>query len=280
MDESLEPVAQPPGPPPARRGRKPPALVARELNALEVQLGGRPAIIAALSQAPKSADLDYVLGLVADPLNASESLAAICAQGGITAGELMEAYRQGILFKGQVLAARVIAEELPAVAADTMKLAKPYEDTCNICQGTTTVVPEPPKKDPNPAPTTCPACRGVGRLTYPGDLEHKKLALELGKLTSKGAGVIVDNRQAHLHTGGEAAGGTLEALMRATDQLLYGGDVRPRPGTRPSQPGTEPHLEEIVDAERITSAPDAEGGPAVAGDPGDPSAADLDYDTD
>jgi hypothetical protein len=228
-------------------------LVAAELAQLERALGGRSAIIAALSHAPKSADLDYVLGLVADPLNTEESLAAICAQGGITAGELLDAYRQGILLKGQVLAAKAIAEELPGVAADTMLKARPHEDTCTGCQGLGTVVPEPTKKDPNPAPKTCPVCRGTGKLLYPGDLEHKKLALELGKLTSKGGGIVVDNRQAHLHTGGEAAGGTLEALQRATDQILYGHGVSTpatptRPSARPPLPALDATLMEDRDA--------------------------------
>jgi hypothetical protein len=272
-DHDAEPPNQPnpeglvPAPPaPAKLARRaPPALVAAELQQLEKALGGRSAIIAALSHAPKSANLDYVLGLVADPLNRDESLAAICAQGGVTAGELLDAYREGVLLKGQVLAARVIAEELPVVASDTMRRARPHEDTCATCQGLTTVTPEPSKKDPNPSPVPCPICRGTGRLLYPGDLEHKKLALELGKLTSKGGGVnvAIDQRQAHLHAG-QAAGGTLEALQRATDQVLYGGGelsggFGPAPGHArpvPAPPTVEDGAE--VEGEVVDPAPGEE----------------------
>lgn len=220
-----DPIIPTPPPSPAPLARKPPAGVSRSLAKLEQDLGGRAALVAALSHAPKSRDLDYVLGLIGDPGLARLSLAEICAAGGITAGELIEGYKAGMLARAHALSSKLIAEQLPDVVADTLRLSKPHEGTCHVCQGITTITPEPSKAVPNPEPVLCPVCGATGILIYPGDLDHKKLALELGKLTSKGGGVSVqvDARSAHLHSSGEAAGGSLEQLQLATDRILYGG---------------------------------------------------------
>lgn len=186
-----------------------------------------------------------MLGLVGDPRNLHLPLASICAMGGITAGELLEAYKSGEILRGHVLATRAIVAGLPAVISDTMRLAAPYEDTCYGCQGLGQVTPDPTKKVPNPEPETCETCQGSGRLLYKGDLDHKKLALELAQMTSKGGGgvsVQIDQRQAHLHAGGEAAGGTLEALLQASDRILYGDG-----GAAPAAPAAP--APEVVDGE-------------------------------
>jgi hypothetical protein len=202
-----------------------PPLVEASLRAFESAIGGREVLVAALAHAPKSKDVEYVLGLIGDPTNRFLSLAELCATGGITVGELIEGFKAGELNRAQAEATRAIGQSLAGVVADTMKLAAPYEDDCYGCLGTGTRVPEPTEEEPNPGPGPCSLCTGTGRLRFEGDLEHKKLALELGKLTSKGSGVSLQVSQTnnHLHLG--AAGGALEKLQEATDRILYGGDT-------------------------------------------------------
>lgn len=204
------------------RRAAPPALVTTSLAKFEESLGGREVLLAGLAHAPRTKDLDYVVGLLGDPDNRRVPLALLLAQGGITAGEVLDAYKAGELNRGQAGAAKFIGEGLPGVVADTFKRAAPYVAVCYQCQGTTQITPEPSEADPNPEPVDCPLCAGKGELLYQGDLEHKKLALEIGKLLSKGGGVQVAVNQ-QVGVGGAAVGGSLEALQRATDDLLYGG---------------------------------------------------------
>lgn len=208
--------------------RLPPALVRTQLTQLEVAIGGRDGLVAALAHAPKSRDLEYVLGLLGDPEQAATPIADLCASGGITAGELLEAYRSGEIARAQVLATQQIGAALPGVVADTMKRAAPYQITCPACQGTAQVIPPRPSRhrgEWNPAPVPCPDCLATGEVTIQGDLEHKKLALEIGHLTAKsGGGVSVAvHNQVGVLVG--VAGGALERLQTATDQILYGQDA-------------------------------------------------------
>lgn len=239
----------------ARRSATPAPLVVQALQSLEEAVGGRAALVAALSQAPKTRDLEYVLGLLGDPDNQTVSLATLCASGGITAGELMTAYKDGVIQLAQVKASTVISQGLPGVVADTMKLAAPYEGVCYSCRGTGTYVPEPDDDEPNPSPGPCPTCQASGRLIYAGDLEHKKLALEIGRLTSKGAGVNVQvHQQANTFVGG-AAGGALELLQAATDRLLYGGGAA---SGGPAEPDGAVEGELATPPEASPTAPDCQ----------------------
>ena len=213
---------------------KAPAQVSASLADLEKAIGGRPALIAALLHAPKSSNIEYLLGIIAQPRMLAEggrhqgdhSLADLCAQGGITPGELIEAYKAGEINRAQALAVHQVGQRLEAVAADTMRMALPREQVCVICEGLGTLLAEPTKKIPNPEPEACKACAGTGHADVEGDIEHKKLALEMGKLLQKGGGVNVQvNQQVGIL--GASAGGSLERMQAATDAILYGEEVVP-----------------------------------------------------
>lgn len=202
---------------------EPPAMVVSQMAELEKAIGGRQALVAALSHAPRSKDLDLVLGLVGDPAHDGESLAYICSLGGIPVGELLSAYRAGEIARAQVLATQKVGAALAAVVEETMTLAGPHTALCDACEGTGTITPEPSKKNPNPSPETCRACKGKGERFYAGDLEHKRLALEMGQMAGlKGPGVNIAVTQNNANFAGSAAGGALERLQTATDQILYG----------------------------------------------------------
>ena len=166
---------------------EPPATLAAVLTLLEESLGGRAAIVAALSQAPKSNDVVYILGLLGDPRHDATPLATLCARGGITAGELLEAYRAGETARMQTMALYALGQHLRAITEDT----------------------------------TAGALRGGDLDERRLALEHKKLTFDLSKMLAKGQGVTVNTTQ-QVGVFGAAAGGSLEAMQAATDAILYG----------------------------------------------------------
>jgi hypothetical protein len=213
---------------PARTSRQklpqPPALVSSSLAKIEQAIGGREALVAALAHAPK--DFDYVVGLIGDPSRARTPLATLCAIGGVRAGELVEAYKAGEINRAQALALAKVGERLSDVAEDVMRLSIPHEVSCTACRGKGRYTPEPTKKVPHPEEQDCLACDATGILVAEGDVEHKKLALDLGKMLPKGAGMSI-NMQQNVANFSSSAGGTLEALQSATDAILYGDGVPP-----------------------------------------------------
>lgn len=205
----------------ATRHAAPPALVAASLAQIEAAIGGRAPLVAALAYAPKSRDLDYLVGLIGDPEHTALPLADLCAMGGITAGELLDAYKSGELNRAQAVGTVTIGQQLPHVIADTFARALPSEGVCSTCAGLGTTCADPSKKQPNPEPQQCGACKGTGRLMYAGDIEHKKLALDMGKMVSKGGPAVAIQMNQHLGVSFGTAGGALEKLQAATDKLLY-----------------------------------------------------------
>lgn len=244
----------------ARHLAVPSPLEEQSLALIEKTLGGREALVAALSHAPKSRDMEFLLGLIGDPTHAKVPLGHLCAQGGVTPGELLAAWKSGEILRGHVLATKAVVAAIPAVVADVVKKAAPYEDACSACRGLKVVTPEPTKKNPNPEPVTCPVCDGGGVLTYQPDLERVRMTLDLAQLTPKGSGVSVQIDQRSVSFaggGGGAAGGTLEALMAASDQILYGAAEQPLPSAPAAPPADPPS---VVDGEVVPGAdlaPDA-----------------------
>ena len=179
------------------------------LAAIEAKLGGRDPLVAALSHAPYSQTLSLLLGLIGDPTRASTPLATLAAMAGVTAGEILEAYIAGDRLKAEALSVSKISEHLADVTEATMKGALVKSDDID-----------------------------AQRLAF----DHKKLALDLGRLLPKSAGVqvaIQNNNSVH----GGVAGGSLEALQAATDAILYGDSIIP----------PEPVDAEILDAEATES---------------------------
>jgi len=207
----------------------PPALVTQSLTLVEAAIGGRHALVAALAYAPKSTDLAYLLGLIGDPEHVDTPLAQLCAMGGITAGELLEAYKSGELNRAQAVGMSVTGARLPDVIADTFKRALPSEAACSECGGVGQTTAEPSKRVPNPEPQECRACHGSGRLLYEGDLEHKKLALDMGKVLQKGGPTVALQVNQHIGVNVGVAGGALERLQAATDRVLYSDEASAAP---------------------------------------------------
>lgn len=196
--------------------------VVGELKRLEEDLGGRQRLVGFLALAPLTPDLAYILGMLGDPAHDQKSLAEICATGNILPGQLLAEIEKAALLRGRVISAQAISHRLPAVVADVMMKAAPYEGTCGECLGTGSHTPEPTQAIPNPSPGPCETCNGTGKLIYQPKLEHQELALEMGRMLPKGGGIMI--QQNNTSSGGQGGGlgsGALEKLTQLTDKLLY-----------------------------------------------------------
>jgi hypothetical protein len=205
---------------------KPAALVAQALQRLEVQLGGRDRLVGALSFAPHSQDVQILLGLLGDPTNSREPIANLCTMAGVTPGQVLGFYRAGEENRSQALAWGKIGEHLADVAERTMQGALVVSEDLD-----------------------------AQRLAF----DHKKLALDLGKMLPKSAGVQVAIQ--NNVSGGGLAGGSLEALQAATDAILYGdggGTPPPEFAEPPSAPGEESEVPDIPDGEVLEDEEDEE----------------------
>lgn len=234
--------ATPPKPAPparARRSRTDLTAVQRTVNAadeaafaaLELELGGRPALASILAGADLNQDEAKIAGLLADPQNDSVSLAKVCIGAGLSMTRLMKLFQAAALAKGQTKAIVRIAAKLPDVAAGVMEDAIGGEKTCQTCNGFCSV-PKPTKDDPA-AVEECRECRGKGTVYHQPDADTREMALRIGGLLDKGgsgAKILIAN-QNNGSGGGVADTASFDKLMSAIDGALYGeGRARQRSG--------------------------------------------------
>lgn len=237
---------------------------ARALRNIERSMGGRQDLIAALFAAGASDDLAYVIGMIADPRNDARDLPNICAEGGITIGELMEAYKRGCIAAAQVASVHHVAAHLSAVAEDVMVRARPYLVECLSCLGQG-LRPDPEftpaegqtRKDAPLVP--CEPCKGTGQVTQLPDLDRQKVALELGGLGPKRAPLVDMSDRRKLTIGDTSAAGFVD-LLGAVDQFLYRRGGPAAPGA--SAPA-ETDSSDTIDADPIPGdTPSGEDAPA------------------
>lgn len=240
-------------PPPKSRGTAALAVAGRALDDFEAEVGGRGKLIDALLYAPDlPADLAYVVGLVADPRNDARKLSTVCAAGDISIGELVEAFKRGLLAKAMVGAIQLVAERTPAIVEDVLTRSVPHEVDCPTCKGTDRI--RRTDLDGRITEEACGACV-AGKVIVEPDFARQKFALtELAGLGSKGSGgplVQIDQRDQRQQSLTLPSGVTPAAyaqLMGGVDQLLYGTpkaveaevvDSPPAPAYPSAEPGTE-----------------------------------------
>lgn len=203
------------------------AVTAREEAAfaqLETEMGGRPALVAALSAAHLPKGLDAVLGMMADPDHDHESLGQVCALARVSVATLLEVLQAAALVKGRMLATQRIVQGLPDVAAAVMTDATPGLRECPRCLGARWIA-KPTNEDPD-AQVECDACKGTGTIVHKPDHDVQKTALKLGGFLAtggkgSGGGVNVSVLQATTQVNpGDT--GTYDALVGLLDRAIYG----------------------------------------------------------
>jgi len=165
------------------------------LDRLEDAIGGRDAIIDAFVAAPPDEDRDRLLGLLADPRNASRGLGAITDELHLTGGEVLALYRSAVTAKAQVLAIHEVAQQLPNVSRDVMRRAQNHYKLCPQCASTGEVWETPRDKKGNvigePKKVKCLPCDGTGELLAEASLDHQKLALDMAGMIQKASAPLV-----------------------------------------------------------------------------------------
>ncbi len=199
------------------------------LRQIETAIGGRASLQAALLQAPPSTALDFVIQAIADPTQDARALSTICDEANVSLGELLQAYKLGVMAKGTVEAITAIAAGAAPVAHDVMRRAAAYDEPCPYCEGTGHNTADPTEAEPNPSPVPCKTCKGQGALRYLPDLARQKVALELVGLLGQKSGTQINITQANQTMTAAINGerGALARLQAATDQVLYSEPMTP-----------------------------------------------------
>jgi hypothetical protein len=200
--------------------------VADAVDAIESAAGGRDALLAALLTSLPSEDLAYVVRAIADPRSDARKLSSICKAYGITIGEVIEAYKRGVLAKPTVEAIRIVAQATPGVVTDIMRRGQPFVDTCPTCSGTTTVtVITPGAKRSDPSTVTqepCKACKATGEVVALPSVDQQKLALSLTPLAPKSSPLVaVQQVDARALTFSDPTPAGFGKLLTLTDEVLH-----------------------------------------------------------
>jgi hypothetical protein len=176
-------------------------------------VGGRAKLLEVLSITDSDASTDKVVNCLLDDEFSSWSLRRICAYAGITVADLFASYKKALFAQAHIEAAHLITSKLPPIVADVMQRALPQPIECPRCHGTPTT----------PGTTPCPICLGSGTVQSEPDLDRQKLALELGRLTERKAGIMVQQNAIAAGTSAlqSNASGSLEQLQQAVGELLF-----------------------------------------------------------
>lgn len=197
------------------------ALTERELDlsgdAIETfakAVGGRAKLLQVLAISDTDNSTDKVVNCLLDDEFDSWSLRKICTYAGITIADLFASYKKALFVQAHIEAAHLITRRLPPIIADVMERALPGTAECPRCHGIPTTLDCPP----------CPQCEGSGTIPTEPDLDRQKLALELGRLLERKAGVVMQQNNLATATAAlanPASPGSLEQLQQAVGELLF-----------------------------------------------------------
>ena len=195
--------------------------IADTIKEFEAAIGGRPALVAALSVTDLTPEIHTVLSLVGDPQYNSTSLAELCDRAKITPAEIIRAYKTAVLNRAQVIAIAAVAESTPAIVQEILRTAVPHTDVCPRCDGhkEITIEPKPTRKNPHPQPVEqeCYRCKGAGSIHADALESQQDRVLQLAQLVTKNAGISITT-QTQINQGGSAGtlgGGSLAQLQLA-----------------------------------------------------------------
>lgn len=226
------------------------ATAARIIDRLEAEVGGREALAQTLLQAPPDASLDYVVGAIANPDNDLRKLSAICADGQVTIGEVLEAFKRGALAQASVRAIRAVAAATPAIVEDLVARAVVHEVDCPVCYGKGAV---PGVDDKGlPVEKLCQRCDATGRVTQDPEFATQKFVLtELAGLgQQKGPSIVVDNSSKTVIA--DVSQAAYAKLLQSTDRLLHGRPAGVRTSTEIGRESVDSLPPDVID---VASSP-------------------------
>lgn len=221
---------------------KVPKRIEDALNTFETTLGGREKVLSSLFALPPTNEIDYVVGLIADPRNDDLSLAQICAIGGISIGKLLAFWKDASGMKAQLEAIDKISRYLPDVVEDVMKRSLPMEEPCYRCETTGKV--ESPKAGGGTETVICFKCQGSGKLITAPNLETQKVAIQLGGFLKQGPSVSINTQFNKQENNAYFSRDDFQSFRSASDKLLFPGKERVTPQLE--------YEEEPADAEIIS----------------------------
>lgn len=197
--------------------------VREAITQLEAAIGGRQTLIDAFVGAPPDPDADRLLGLIADPRNDKKPLSTLCAEVGLTAGELLRLYRNAATARAQVLAIHEVAAETPNVVRDVLRRATNHYRVCDGCKGTGEVWQTVEDADGNVLElikVPHRLCDGSGQVLVDASTEHQKIALDLAGLASKSSPstlIQVDNSKSATFVGALPFAQLQKAVQKVLD---------------------------------------------------------------
>jgi hypothetical protein len=190
--------------------------------ALEVQAGGRSALVDLLAHAPLGKDVDYLVGLMADPANDDRSLAQVCAEGKFGLAKVYAILDAAVMARAKMHANQQVARHLPLVVEGVMRDAVEEMRVCPECHGERTIE-DGFDDDGKPKVKNCPKCKGRGEVLHLPETDTRKLALQMGRMIDSGnksnVTTIVANQNSQTNAG--SGGVNFDALMTRLDQHLY-----------------------------------------------------------
>jgi hypothetical protein len=211
-------------------------LAGAAIETFVVAVGGRKKLLQTLAIADGAEAADKVINCLLDPDYASWSLRRICTYAGITVADLFASYKKALFVQAHVDAAQRITSQLPPIVDDVMRRALPIARPCPRCNGSPTT----------PGTSKCPICQGAGTVLSEPDLDRQKLALELGRLTERKAGIVMQQNQVAATAVSSHGTGSLEQLQQAVGELLFNPQRR-----RDASP-------KVIDVEGTSGAPQAD----------------------
>lgn len=216
-------AARMPAPSSVREVHDIPLAIRSAIHAFEVAIGGRAALIEALSTGESDDQVSAVLDILGDPANDRHALSKLCAQAGISPGQLFAAFDRATIVRARILAKLEAANAVPTVAKEVARTALPHDTICGACNGERVL--HKTDRLGKPLEVPCGACNGVGTLRKDGDPDQQQKIFELtGLLRSGSAGMTISQQVLAPSFNGSSSTGTLEQLQQAVNTLL---SVRP-----------------------------------------------------
>lgn len=199
-----------------------PLAIRESIAAFENAIGGRQALIECLSTGDSDEQVSEVLQLLGDPRNDKEPLAKICAQTGITPGQLFTAFDRAAVVRAHVLARMEAANKIPEITREVTRTALPHDKVCTTCNGVGSFERMKSVNGKDEYVTeVCVACNGVGSIKREGDPDQQQRAFELTGLLKSGGGTQVTQSLTMVAPSVNVQSGSLEQLQQAVSDLIY-----------------------------------------------------------